>query len=158
VNVTVESRGVPRVDMVIGKRGTQFDFKTWTIEVPERYFTDSISHTEFLDMYATAMHEAEHAVDWFNMARLKAPDHPNAASLANALDFRGPLAVGAARRAFANPMAANDPLRARALAIYESVYGGRSIERGAIYTELDAAKTEHQAADATVLAKMRARS
>ena len=140
-NQTLVANGVPPVDIVISPgKGCKFDFKTWTIQVPERYFADAISHSEFLDMYASAMHEAEHAMDIYNVARLKAPEHGSAGSLAEALGMGGPRAREAAERAFKNPMAANDPLRGRAGQIHESMYGANKGPRNTLLKDLDAAK------------------
>ncbi|MBW4522616.1 MAG: DUF4157 domain-containing protein [Scytolyngbya sp. HA4215-MV1] len=135
VNKRLASDGVPEIgaSFVKGKAGF-FDAPSWSMKLPEEWFVkDAISEQEFFDMVEVSYHEARHARQWYNAARLKAGEggFANADDLASHLGIRKDIA----QKAWSEPMPSSDPLYAQTQEIYNNVWGANRAQRNQILDE-----------------------
>ncbi|MEH2070835.1 MAG: hypothetical protein V7K47_22180 [Nostoc sp.] len=142
VNKRLASDGVPAIaaSSVKGKVGF-FDAKSWSMKLPEEWFVkNEISEREFFDMVEVSYHEARHARQWYNAARMKVGEgtFANPDDLANHLQIRKDVV----QKAWSEPMQSSDPLYSQTQEIYNSVWGTNSTKRTEIYDELNAAAKE----------------
>jgi hypothetical protein len=145
VNKRLASDGVPAIDItpVTGKSGA-FDGAGWIVQLPKAWFIkDQISEAEFFNMIDMAYHEARHARQWYNVARMKAAEGrfftPN--QLASHLKIRRDIV----QKAWSEPLLSADPLHTQTQKIYESVWGANQTQRNQIYAELKASKAHLEA-------------
>ncbi len=135
-NDELSAAGVPYVRFVLDPATApyaQFDFSTWTAQVEPSPFdpatAEAMTQDEQGKIAGTIYHEARHAEQWFEIARLLAGLHGHdAARIAH--DMGIPDWV--AQAAFANPTLQCTLSNGRALDWYESVYGANSPNREAV--------------------------
>ncbi|MGX7823909.1 peptidoglycan-binding domain-containing protein [Actinokineospora sp. 24-640] len=132
-NDELTAAGVPYVHFQLDPATppyAQFDFTTWIALIEPTPFepanAEALSQEEQGRIAATVYHEARHAEQWFEIARLLAGLHGfDAVRIAN--DMQIPASI--AQAATANPTTQCTLSNGRAFDWYESVYGGGSGNR-----------------------------
>ncbi|HEX4520082.1 MAG TPA: hypothetical protein VH063_10935, partial [Gaiellaceae bacterium] len=132
-NRPLAARGIPNVDVVMVKgaagTGGHFDFTTWKIAIdPEYIKADTLPPELVTYLSGLERHEGDHAIQWWEMARLRAAEGDDAATIAAKMKLDPDVAVQAVEvvKRDGPPSAAE---RARAQEVWESVYGEHADDR-----------------------------
>lgn len=132
-------------------------FPTWQVVVDKKLVNSpALSDSQAAALGDTLYHETRHAEQWYQIARRQAAEGIAPAEIAR----RTQMPVAVTKQAATQPIAANDPGRACADAMYESVYGSGRGHRNTTLTNLGAqgkaveqAQTDYNAAVADNNAK-----
>lgn len=136
---------VPEVRVAdIGGATGQFDARTWVLQLSSTVLAAVEGRTtvELALVAGVARHEARHAEQWFEMARLRAGDGLDAAALEAEMGI--PLAVAAA--AVGQPLVPGSIAASRARAWWDSIYGAGHDHREATIAGLHASKNAYDEA------------
>ena len=152
VNQELTAAGVPYVRFVLDP-GTApyalFDFTVWTAKVEPTPFepahAEQLTPEEQSQIAAAVYHEARHAEQWFQIARLLAGLHDlDAAAIHTAMQIPEEVAA----QAVADPIRECTLSNGTAFEWYESVYGAGDPERRAVLGSIsDADQTNDRWAD-----------
>jgi hypothetical protein len=126
VNARLASDGVPPVEgQPFDGSGANFDQKTWKMNINRKLLeSDSISQAEFDQLVEFGYHEARHAKQLWQIARMKAGESGYAADAAE-LAKKLSIPEDIAKQAWGNKMAATDPLYAETQKLFGSIYSPR---------------------------------
>jgi len=115
-----------------GKNG-EFDFKTWTLRVNQDLVkSNQLSDEDAKKLSGVVYHEARHSEQWYLMASKRAGEGATADDISKELG----LSPAEAEYAVNHPMADDDPRKACADALYDSVYGKNRAHRNKTLTDL----------------------
>lgn len=150
VNQRLVAAGVPAVtgavDPVPVNSGS-FDFEFWTMLIgDEALGGDEVTQDAAAEVADTVYHEARHTEQWFRMAQFRASQGLSARGIAAELGI--PLAI--ARQAHGAPLVRGSVPALIAQGWWDSVYGGGADHRDRVLTEVEAAATARDAAEATL--------
>ncbi|MDZ7588838.1 MAG: LysM peptidoglycan-binding domain-containing protein [Parasphingorhabdus sp.] len=138
--------GIPAPTVVMGAAGlgagAQYDFTTHRLEIgPDALNADLTDPANFTNTANTVYHEARHAEQWYNMARVMASEQPTGSTPAQiaatiATDMAIPLNI--ATLAAANPLQRGTVSGNYFGAMLDNVYGAGATNRNAVLTDLSA--------------------
>jgi hypothetical protein len=138
VNVRLGSDGVPAIETVPHTgEGGNFSSEFWTARIDETLLkANEISEEDFNTLVDTAYHEARHARQYWQMARMKAADgsYTTAAEMARELHIKEEIAEAA----WDKKMTSSDPLYAETQELFESFYGTGRLNRDRIVSKINA--------------------
>lgn len=137
VNIRLRSDRVAPIEVKATKgSGGYFDKKTWTSFIDGSLFErNEISQSEFDMLVESGYHEARHAKQYWQIARMKAGDK----SFKTATEFASTYGYepGIADEAWKLPMAANDPLYPETTELFESFFGKGANDRAAVVAKIN---------------------
>ncbi len=141
MNVRLKGDGVPELHNIVPnpkvKNGARFVAKDWTMEIDPNFLKgDAISQNDFDLLVLDVYHEGRHGYQTFHMARWRQMKLAAGANLGEKFPFE--IHPDVARQV--TPMKPGDPLESLAAKWHESMYGARSLERNAIYKNMDNAE------------------
>ena len=150
VNVRLASDGVPPIEAEpFSGGGANFDKRSWKMNINRKLLeSDAISQSEFDMLVENGYHEARHAKQYWQIARMKAGDgtYADAAEMAQKLGLK----EGVAREAWGNKMLSNDPLYGETQELWQSFYGTGAARRNEVVGKINEwAKAQGVLADKT---------
>ena len=132
-NRPLAARGIPNVDVVMTKgaagTGGEFNFTTWKIGIDPEYIKAESLNPELVKyLSGLGRHEVDHTIQWWEMARLRAAEGDDAATIVEKMKLDPDVAAQAVEVVKRNgPPSAEE--RARAQEVWESVYGQHADDR-----------------------------
>ncbi len=141
VNVRLRGDGIPELHNIVPnpkvKNGARFVAKDWTMEIDPSFLKgDSISQHDFDLLVLDVYHEGRHGYQTFHVARYRQMKLAAGQPLGERFTFD--IHPDVARKV--TPMKPGDPMEELAAKWHESMWGGKSLERNAIYKNMDAAE------------------
>jgi len=139
-NAQLQSIGVPACRPAIhelppGVWG-RFDWEPWMLEMDKTGLSKhDLEQAEALRLAAVVYHEARHAEQLFNVARLLAGKNKTQAEIRASTGIKESVVA----QACAQPLGADDPRAAAAESHHESIFGAGAAARDKLRTELKAA-------------------
>ena len=134
LNRALASAGVPAT-AIGGKAfkdatGANFDFSSWSVNVSQQLLDHKkLTPEQAAHLADTLLHEAEHTVQWFNMAQLQAGRRQQ---IEQTMDI--PVLI--AKQAAASPIKPASVSGIKVDAYYQSVYGSGATERSRVLNDL----------------------
>jgi hypothetical protein len=145
-NSQLGKSGVPSVGVKTENTGgpgnAHFSFPNWELVVDDATLkSPTLSDADAKEFADTVFHEGRHAEQWYLMAQKRAGEGASADEIRDELGIPGNVA----QAAVANPLKPDDPRKACADKVYESVYGKDAAARNKTLGDL---KTKGAAVDA----------
>ncbi|HEX7277923.1 MAG TPA: hypothetical protein VF244_11155, partial [Acidimicrobiales bacterium] len=141
VNTRLKGDGIPELRRIVPnpkvKNGARFVAKDWTMEIDPNFLKgDAISQNDFDHLVLDVYHEGRHGYQTFHMARWRQMKLAAGENLGEKFTFE--IHPDVAKQV--TPMKPGDPLESLAAKWHESMYGAKSLERNAIYKNMDNAE------------------
>jgi hypothetical protein len=119
------------------KTDGRFDWEPWLIELNDATFNKpELDDAKKSEVANTVYHEARHAEQLFNIARLMAGQTKKKKMTAAEIAAATKIKMDVVNAAMKDPIAAKDPEAAKADANKESIFGAKSAERDAIHAQV----------------------
>jgi hypothetical protein len=148
VNGALAPSGVPAVGirpLVSASDAGNLDFSSWRLNLGDANLKSASLPDAAAKPFAdTVYHETRHAEQWYLMARKQAGEGKTADQISSELGIPKSVADSAAK----DPLKKDDPRKACADALHDSVYGKNSAHRTAVLNEVRRQKIEVTAAQA----------
>ena len=129
-----QQRGIPAPASALAKDGPRLDFEKWTIVYNSKSLgEETASHATWEFLQATGIHEARHAQQWFDMARVALGKNMSEADIVSKLGIPADVVTAAAKK---GKLELGKPGFEKVDEFYTSVFGDNAGYRNKVLDEL----------------------